>query len=214
LGRQNKKESVAALHRKNILSAAEKLFLEKGVTLTTMDEISRMSEYSKRTIYAYYESKEDILYHIILKGLVNLKEDLIEAIQQQNGFILQYRAICNAMEKHQANSPQSANAVDQMKSGNIDYNAIPPTIVKIFGLGTEINSLLADYIEQGKQQGIVRPNVEPMKTVYIMWGSITSLLSLVRNKGEFLEKEFATTKESFLEYGYKQIINCILEERI
>lgn len=214
MGRQNKKESVAALHRENILSAAEKLFLKKGVASTTIDDISKASEYSRRTIYVYYESKEDILYHIILKGLVLLKEDLIEIIQQQKEFIEQYRAICNAMERYQSNSPQSSNSINQMKSGDIDFNSIPPTIIKIFEFGTEINNLLADYIEQGKKQGVVRPDVEPMKTVYIMWGSITSLLSLVQNKGEFLEKEFSTSKDSFLEYGYKQIINSILEERI
>jgi hypothetical protein len=101
-----------------------------------------------------------------------------------------------------------------MKSGDIDFNSIPPTVLKILGLGTEINNLLAEYIEQGKQKGLVRSDVEPMKTVYIMWGSITSLLSLVQSKGPFLEKEFSTTKDDFLEYGYRQIINSILEERI
>lgn len=214
MGRQNKKESVAALHRDNILSAAEKLFLEKGVASTTIDDISKLSEYSRRTIYTYYESKEDILYHNILKGLVSLKDDLVEVFKQQKGFIEQYWTICNAMEKYQANSPQSANSINQMKSGDVDFNSIPQVILQIFELGTEINKLLADYIEQGKQQGIVNYDVEPMKTVYVLWGSITSLLSLVQNKGEFLEKEFSTTKDSFLEYGYKQIINSILKERI
>ena len=214
MGRQNKRESVAALHRKNILLAAERLFLEKGVSSTTIEDISKESEYSRRTIYVYYESKEDILYHIILKGLMDLKEDIVEAIGQQKGFIEQYRVICNAMEKYQANSPQSANSINQMNSGDINFSSIPPTVVKIFELGTEINKLLADYIEQGKKQGVVRPDVEPMKTVYIIWGSITSLLSLVQNKGELLEKEFSISKESFLEYGYKQIINSILEVRI
>jgi AcrR family transcriptional regulator len=104
LSRQNKKESVAALHKENILSAAEKLFLEKGVASTTIDDISNDSEYSKRTIYAYYTNKDDILYHVILKGLVSLKQDLIEALQGQDEFLKQYRAICNAMEKYQANS--------------------------------------------------------------------------------------------------------------
>ena len=212
--RQNKKESVAALHKENILSAAEKLFLEKGVASTTIDDISKLSEYSRRTIYVYYESKEDILYHIILKGLTILKDDLVVVLKQQKDFIKQYWAICNAMEKYQANSPQSANSINQMKSGDIDFNSIPQVILQIFELGTDINNLLADYVEQGKKQGIVRSDIEPMKTVYVMWGSITSLLSLVRNKGEFLEKEFSASKESFLEYGYKQIINSILEERI
>ena len=212
--RQNKKESVAALHKENILSAAEKLFLEKGVASTTIDDISKLSEYSRRTIYVYYESKEDILYHIILKGLTILKDDLVVVLKQQKDFIKQYWAICNAMEKYQANSPQSANSINQMKSSDIDFNSIPQVILQIFELGTDINNLLADYVEQGKKQGIVRSDIEPMKTVYVMWGSITSLLSLVQNKGEFLEKEFSASKESFLEYGYKQIINSILEERI
>jgi len=214
LERQNKKESVAALHKENILSAAEKLFLEKGVASTTIDDISKLSEYSRRTIYVYYESKEDILYHIILKGLTILKDDLVVVLKQQKDFIKQYWAICNAMEKYQANSPQSANSINQMKSGDIDFNSITQVILQIFELGTDINNLLADYVEQGKKQGIVRSDIEPMKTVYVMWGSITSLLSLVQNKGEFLEKEFSASKESFLEYGYKQIINSILEERI
>lgn len=214
MSRQNKKESVAALHRENILSAAEKLFLEKGVAATTIDDITKVSEYSRRTIYSYYESKDDILHHIILKGLLCLKEDLAEAINQHKEFVERYWAICKAMEKYQAGSPQSADSINKMKSGDIDYNPIPPTIVKIFELGTEINSLLADYIEQGKQQGAVRSDIEPMKTVYIMWGCISSLLSLVQNKGIFLEKEFAASKDSFLEYGYKQIINSVLEERI
>lgn len=212
--RQNKKESVAALHKENILLAAEKLFLEKGVASTTIDDISKLSEYSRRTIYVYYESKEDILYHIILKGLTALKDDLVVVLKQQKDFIKQYWAICNAMEKYQANSPQSANSINQMKSSDIDFNSIPQVILQIFELGTDINNLLADYVEQGKKQGIVRSDIEPMKTVYVMWGSITSLLSLVQNKGEFLEKEFSASKESFLEYGYKQIINSILEERI
>lgn len=214
MGRQNKKESVATLHRENILAAAEQLFLKKGVASTTIDDISKLSEYSRRTIYVYYESKEDILYHIILKGLVSLKDDLDEVFQQQKGFIKQYWPICKAMEKFQAGSPQSANSINQMKSGDVDFDSIPQVVLQIFEFGTKINQLLADYIEQGKEQGLVRSDVEPMKTVYIMWGSMTSLLSLVQNKGEFLEKEFSTTKDSFLEYGYRQIINSILEERI
>lgn len=214
LDNQNKKESVAALHRENIQKAAEKLFLEKGVSSTTIDDISKESEYSRRTIYTYYKSKDDILYHIVMKGLFCLNKDLIEALNQHAGFFEQYHAICGAMEKYQINCPQSFVSVKQMKTGDMDFNALPPVIIKIFELGTEINNLLAGFIEQGKKQGIVRADIEPMKTVYVMWGSITSLISLVQNKGEFLEKEFSASKESFLDYGYKQIINSILLERI
>ena len=212
--RQNKKESVAALHKQSILSAAEKLFLEKGVASTTVDDISGASEYSKRTIYAYYANKDDILHHVVLKGLTSLKQDLIEALRGQDDFLRQYHAICGAMERYQANSPQSSTTVNQMKISGVDFNALPPAAVKIFEAGAEINALLAGYIERGKRQGVVRADIEPIKTVYVMWGAITSLLSLAQYKGEFLEKEFSSSKESFLEYGYRQIINSILKEQI
>ena len=58
MGRENKKDAVAALHKEQIMKAAEKLFSEKGFIQTTIDDISKASEYSRRTIYAYYESKD------------------------------------------------------------------------------------------------------------------------------------------------------------
>jgi len=79
MGQMTRKEAVAALHRARILTAAEKLFSEKGYAQTTIDDISKASEYSRRTLYAYYESKEDILHHIIEKGLRSLKKDIESA---------------------------------------------------------------------------------------------------------------------------------------
>lgn len=214
MDRQNKKENVAALHRETIMDAAEKLFLEKGVIATTIDDISKSSEYSRRTIYAYFESKEDILYHIIARGLSALKENIEAAIESSSDFIKQYSAICDAMKEYHMNSPQSFESVNQANTKNIDLSAIPPVITQIFSLGTEINAALADFIESGKKGGIVREEVQTVKTVYIIWSSISSLFSLVQSKGIFLEKEFSTTQADFLEYGYKQIINSIIIEQM
>lgn len=214
MSRQNKKKRVAALHRETIMRAAEKLFSEKGVSATTIDDISKESEYSRRTIYAYFESKEGILYHIIAKGLTELRDKIIQAIADNSSFLEKYFAICDAMKEYQTNSPQSFASVNQANTKNVNFTTIPPIVMQIFSLGTEINNVIGDFIEIGKKTGVVKTEVQTMKTVYILWTSITSLLSLVQSKGAFLEKEFATTEADFLEYGYKQIINSILEERI
>ena len=60
MGRENKKEAVAAFHREQIIKASESLFSEKGFEQTTVDDISRQSGYSRRTVYAYFESKEGL----------------------------------------------------------------------------------------------------------------------------------------------------------
>ena len=73
------------------MKAAERLFSEKGFAQTTINDISKASEYSRRTIYTYYESKEDILHHIVEKGLLILKQNIEESINLNEDFIEQYK---------------------------------------------------------------------------------------------------------------------------
>jgi len=48
-----------------IRNAALKLFLEKGLSKTTMQEISKDTSIARSTIYEYYSSKEEILYDLL-----------------------------------------------------------------------------------------------------------------------------------------------------
>ncbi|MGL4791940.1 MAG: TetR/AcrR family transcriptional regulator, partial [Phocaeicola sp.] len=213
MGRGNKKEAVAALHREQIISAAERIFSEKGFAQTTIADISNASEYSRRTIYAYYESKEDILHHIIAKGLQILKCDIEDALQSSNDFLAQYFAICNAMKKYQTECPHSLENATDAKTSKIDFENLSPMVKQILLLGVETNALLAEFIQTGKEQGVVKQDVIPMQTVYILWSSITALLTLIQTKGVFIAKSFSISEDAYLEYGLKQIINSILEVR-
>lgn len=212
--RQNKKESVAALHKEKIMLAAEQIFSEKGFQAATIADISEASQYSRRTLYAYFESKEDILYHVILKGLNILKANIETGLATHHDFFTQYKMICEAMKDYQLNSPHSFASVNNMKNKDMNMESIPPVVMQIFTIGTEINQMLASFIENGKAEGIVRPEIKSMQTVYILWSNLSSLVSLVQSKGPFISQEFHTTEEEFLAYGFNQIINSILKERI
>jgi len=214
MNRQNKKERVAALHRANILLAAEKLFSDKGFAATTIDDISRLSEYSRRTIYAYFDSKENILYHIVLKGLLALEKGLAQAVGSNGGFLQQYRAICRAMQRYHMDSPHSFSAVESMETSTLDIDSMPKVVTDIITAGIAVNGILAEWIEEGRRDGVVRQDVKTMPTVYVLWSSISSLLNLARSKGSFIEAELGMTLDEFLEYGFGQVANSILEVRV
>lgn len=219
MGRENKREAIAALHREQIMRAAETLFSEKGFDMTTIEDISRASEYSRRTIYAYYESKDDILHHIIEKGLLLLKDEIESAIQGNTvqgseEFVVKYKAICLAMIRYQTECPHSLDNVIKARPETLNLENVSDTVKHILDLGTDINELLAAFIENGKKNHIVRQEVVPMMTVYILWSSITSFITLAQTKGNFIGKQFDISEEDFYEYGFKQIINSILEVRI
>lgn len=217
MGRENKKDAVAALHRGQILKAAEKLFSEKGYVQTTIDDISKASKYSRRTIYAYYENKEDILHHIMEKGLLALKTDIENAVNRQEDFMEGYKEICMAMRNYQREYPHSADTIrgaDTSHIGVSNTSAISDTVKHILCLGEEINRILASFIERGKEKGIVRKDVVPMLTVYILWSGITALLTLADTKGSYICRQFDISENEFLDYGFQQLINSILEVRV
>ena len=214
MSRENKKEAVAALHRRQIMISAERLFLEKGFVQTTIDDISKASEYSRRTIYSYYESKEDILYHIIEKGLLSLKANISTALSKSKDFLGRYHIICTAFKSYQYDSPISVDSVIKAKPTAFNEKDIPEVIIRILSLGDEINQILASFIEDGIKQKVVREDINPMATVYIMWSNISSLLSLVETKEMVIKKQLGMTDSEFLDYGYTQIVNSLLKERI
>lgn len=212
--REKNNESVVELHRNNIMNAAKELFTRKGYTNTTIDDISRESEYSRRTIYTYFKNKNEILNTVVLHGLEILLTNIKKAVESEKEFIEQYKLICDAMEDYYFNSSFSYDMVNQMNSGTIDLSSITETAMSIFIVGNDINTILERYIEVGKENGIVRKDIKSKETVYILWSSISSLHNLVDKKGVFLEKDTKTSNKEFLDYGYKMIINSVLEKRI
>ena len=65
-----------AQRRQEILDAARLEFFERGFHRPTVDDVAARAEVSKGTIYLYFESKEEILAHLLLEGLELLVRDM------------------------------------------------------------------------------------------------------------------------------------------
>ena len=92
----SKKQALTEFHRGSILAAAERLFAEKGIEGTTMDDIAREAEYSKATLYVYFQSKEEIINAILLSSMILLQKKIREAIARSTGWYEGYDAVCHS----------------------------------------------------------------------------------------------------------------------
>ena len=68
-----------AQRRRDILDASRLEFFERGFHRPTVDDVANRAEVSKGTIYLYFESKEEILAHLLLEGLELLLAQLDNA---------------------------------------------------------------------------------------------------------------------------------------
>ena len=73
--RERKKQQT----RETIARAARELFAERGYHETTLSEIAEAADVSTRTIFAYFPSKEDILFH----NFAVMRESLLHALAER-----------------------------------------------------------------------------------------------------------------------------------
>lgn len=65
--RPPRRERERQRHRDEILDAAERLLLQRGVEGTTMEDIARESEFAVGSLYKHFRSKDELVEALVLK---------------------------------------------------------------------------------------------------------------------------------------------------
>ena len=73
-------------HRKTILDEAFILFVKHSIHMVTMDDIAKASDMTLRTIYNYYNSKEEIAIDLQISAIHALEMAKITQLEFANGF--------------------------------------------------------------------------------------------------------------------------------
>jgi AcrR family transcriptional regulator len=77
---KSKKQVVSEFRQSEIITAARKVFAEKGYVAATVDEIAARAALAKGTIYVYFESKEQIYNAVLADDLESLRKLTLEKI--------------------------------------------------------------------------------------------------------------------------------------
>lgn len=205
MNQENKKDAVAALHRENIVRAAAALFAQKGFDASSIDDIARESGYSRRTIYIYGKSKENLLCLAIAQELRTLRDGL-RRTQEISGFFAQYDAICAELLAFHRRCPLSTSVA---RKSAVSDNPLPAEQL-ILSLGTEINALLADFLAQGQREGLVRPDVFPALDAQLFTTALEAQFSLWDTRKDYLISVFSLDEKTFLTRVREQLLHGLL----
>ena len=204
----SKKQALTEFHRGSILAAAERLFSEKGTEKTTMDDIAREAEYSKATLYVYFQSKEEIINAILHNGLILLRKKLGEAIEGHEDWTEGYRAVCEAIIRFYGENPTAYDAI----SGEME---IGPDTAGSKGLqdirrtGEEINGMLCAFLERGIQDGTVRSDLPVREMVHFFWATLSGMVRSAEPRNTYLNQAVASLdRPAFLAHGIQLILDA------
>lgn len=204
------KTTVSALHRERMLAAAERVFAEKGFEQTTVDDLSRATGYSRRTLYAYFESKEGVLHALLAQGLEALAAEMEEAFTAETAFLKRFDAMAEAIRRYTLRCAYAAEVIEGARTDGAGRGTEGEK--RIFTAGKRVNGLLCRVVEDGKAEGKVREDVRPLPAVCVLWEGLLGVVRLTAAKGAYLTRAFSMTEEDFWRYGKAQLLRGILKE--
>lgn len=203
------------LNRKNaIIDGAEEVFFNKGFYNSTMDDIARQAEFTKKTIYSYFNSKEEIYYEIMLRGYKILNsmndeifkkkmcEDEIENIKIMGEtyieFAVKYEGYFKAILDYKNN--------DDLKGENVNEELFN----ECYKEGEHSLELLKDCIMRGVNKGQITDKYEPTDICLTLWSCILGFSNIVQNKENYIKKFHNKTSAHILETEFKIVLGSII----
>ncbi|MFO7526034.1 MAG: TetR/AcrR family transcriptional regulator [Ignavibacteriaceae bacterium] len=185
--------------QKKIIEHTEEKFFRDGFYKTTMDEIASELRMSKKTIYKFFPSKDELVHTIVKYFMHRMKSKIVPALQSDKNAIEKLGDLINILAK--ASEKISAARLDELK------RHYPSLWNEIDNFRTEMMfGNITKVIDQGKKEGLFLD----YPTSIIMNVLVASVRSIV-NPDFVLNNDFSIIEAA--RYAFRIVISGILTEK-
>jgi AcrR family transcriptional regulator len=188
---KKRKEREKGKRREEIIEVAERLFLSQGFEDTTMNQIANEAEFSKGTLYNYFESKDDLYLAIGIKAYNFLIEYTDTFISQEEPGIKQLMAIGYAYYKYIKNYPKYAFIFHDIavKFAGLNLKSeeeLSPSENDYLNMSILYRGIFLQVINEAIQKKAIRVDINPIM-IGVTLSSLTSgLVRELLNHEKFL----------------------------
>ena len=103
------------MKQEQILKAAKELFTKYGFKKVSMDEIASETGVTKKTVYSYFSSKEELLKDVIKEELQSIRKIIDKAEKQSNDFFVNIQSVICSVIRYK-NESDFFNMVNSLKN--------------------------------------------------------------------------------------------------
>lgn len=202
-----RKERKKDFVKQEIIQTAEKYFLTVDFENVMIEQLAKLSGYSKATIYNYFESKEEIFLEIFIKAFDSLIETL-HNFNFENGILSLGQGYLQFVDNYPNyaklfSSPQIKKFTNTLHTKELT-NQKRTDLEQIFREKQNIIAILmTKMIEQSFNGLKIKPDINPMTLIIILSYLNSTIIELIQ-----LDKEQGKTNtpESYISVFF-QIFN-------
>ncbi|WP_379137729.1 TetR/AcrR family transcriptional regulator [Paenibacillus sp. sgz500958] len=213
MGNQERKAREKEIRRTDILDAAERLFFRDGYAAATMDHVAKEADFSKRTVYVYFNSKEQILFEIMMRGykllIAEVEAGLADATPRNA--LDTIRRIGNTIYTFSIAHPDYFKAIVDYENSELDFNSPIPdqSREECYALGERLSEFLSGALTAGIAEGVIRKDLDVAGTTLILWACIIGVFGTVRKKEEYIKNVHQRDSQKLVFEAFELLIKSI-----
>lgn len=188
--RDQEREKNKEISKSNIIEVSKELFLSRGYAQTNMAEIAEIAKISRKTLYRYFSSKEEIAMEIeldVFKTFVSVQDEIVRKLQG-NGF----EKLSQYLEK----LDQLVDDLSQLirLTGMFDYylvNEYPSesSQSEFIKLIEKVDEPFIQFIDEGVKDGSIKTEIEVPYLARTISNSFLALAQRIVTRGNHLDVE-------------------------
>jgi TetR/AcrR family transcriptional regulator len=156
----SRREVERETRRNFILDAARRIFAKKGVEETSMDDIAGEAEYTRRTLYAYFRSRDEICVSIFLEDMEARRDLQQAAVAKAGNGLERIRVWGQTFYEYARQNPHAMRLQLYWDFRGIDESRISRDIFSRFeAINYKLAEDLRDMFRQGVADGSLRPEI-------------------------------------------------------
>lgn len=193
-----------AQRRQEILEAARLEFFERGFHRPTVDDVATRAEVSKGTIYLYFESKEEILAHLLLEGL-DLLLSQMEATANPNLHPEQaLRKLADAYLHFCQLHPSYFRLIMAFDRGRFEESISSELYQQVLNQSLRGLELLAQTVQMGEEKGVFCTH-DAWQAAGSIWAALNGVLVLMAHplRQRLLRSDLETMFQAMLDLVMK-----------
>ena len=182
--------------RSLIIDTAEKVFAEKGYDLATMDEIANLADFTKKSVYSYFPTKDELFAAAVVRAVIVLERLFSEAVATDSAGYEKVCSIGDAYVRFYSEYPAAFRILSIRRCGNPDKSG--PGRDEIAARGESIFRIMVESFVRGQKDGSVRSDISPVTAALHVMSVSNGILELVTETHGEMKDRFGMNEKDFI----------------
>lgn len=204
----SKREWNKSQKRAALLEAAEKLFLQNGFDDTSIEDVAAEAKLTKRTLYQYFLSKEDLYFAVALKG-ARMLLSAFTAELDKGATALEKIRLANLVHLKFYKENFGLFRILNYKPSDQISNEASPNFRELEEIDRARLQYYARFVEEARADGSINPGMDARKAVFFAVYSAFSLLYAMTAMDKGMWAALGLEEGDFLDFSFEMIAGAL-----